>query len=133
MTALIVIIIIILILMLWSGKAHLFHNVSSGMPQLSGETDQLKPDEEWDEDWIRYQGKVYDYNENILSFLCMGIDMDNVLGEEQQGRDSGQANAIFLLVLNPDTQKMSIIAIDRNTMTEVDMYDQDNHFLDTVQ
>lgn len=115
------------------GKASLLKNASSQMPRLSEELDQPVPDEEWQEDWIRYQGKVYDYNENILSFLCMGIDVDDVLTEQQQGWDSGQADAIFLLVLNPDTKRMSIIAIDRNTMTDVDMYDQENHFLGTVQ
>ncbi len=116
-----------------SGKASLLKNASSGMPQFTDESMQLSPYEEWEEDWIRYQGKVYDYNENILSFLCMGIDVDNVLSEGQQGWDSGQADALFLLVLNPDSRKMSIIAIDRNTMTDVDMYDQDNLFLGTVQ
>lgn len=122
-----------LFLMARLGKSKLLENASSRMPRLSEELNNSLPDEEWQEDWIRYQGKVYDYNENILTFLCMGIDVDDVLREQQQGWDSGQADAIFLLVLNPDTKRMSIIAIDRNTMTDVDMYDQENHFLGTVQ
>lgn len=122
-----------LFLMARLGKASLLKNASSRTPQFSGEEEQLLPDREWEADWIRYQGKVYDYNENILTFLCMGIDVDDVLSDRQQGWDSGQADAIFLLVLNPDTRRMSIIAIDRNTMTDVDMYDQENNFLGTVQ
>jgi len=133
LAALILAVLAALFLIIRSGKANLLKNASSQMPQLSGETDQSAPDEEWDEDWIHYQGKVYDYNESILTFLCMGIDVDDVLSEQQQGWNSGQADALFLLVLNPDTQKMSVIAIDRNTMTDVDMYDPDNHFLGTVQ
>ncbi len=115
------------------GKSNLLKNASTEMPLIFSETDQTPPYGEWEEDWIRYQGKVYAYNENILSFLCMGIDVDHVLSEQQQGWNSGQADALFLLVLNPDTQRMSVIAIDRNTMTDVDMYDQDNLFLGTVQ
>lgn len=115
------------------GKASLFSNASSRMPQFSGEAEQDLPYVEWEEDWIRYQGKVYDYNENILSFLCMGIDVDNVLSQQQQGWDSGQADALFLLSLNPDARKMTIIAIDRNTMSDVDMYDENNNYLGTFQ
>lgn len=130
---LILIIAAALFLIVRLGRNSLLKNASSRMPQFSEDERRPLPDEEWEDDWIRYQGKVYDYNENILTFLCMGIDVDDVLSDGQQGWDSGQADAIFLLVLNPDTKKMSIIAIDRNTMTDVDMYDQDNHFLGTVQ
>lgn len=115
------------------GQASLQSNASSHMPRLSADDGPPAPDNTWEEDWVRYQGKVYDYNENILSFLFMGIDVDDVLSEEQQGWDSGQADALFLLVLNPDTRRITVIAIDRNTMTDVDMYDQENHFLATVQ
>lgn len=130
---LILVLVAALFLMARLGKASLIKNASSRMPQFSEDGGRPLSDEEWEDDWIRYQGKVYDYNENILTFLCMGIDVDDVLSDRQQGWDSGQADAIFLLVLNPDTRRMSIIAIDRNTMTDVDMYDQDNHFLGTVQ
>ncbi|MDE6517268.1 MAG: LCP family protein, partial [Acetatifactor sp.] len=133
LAALLLVITMVLLLMARLGKASLFKKASSQMPQFSEEEESLLPDREWEADWIRYQGKVYDYNENILTFLCMGIDVDDVLSDKQQGWDSGQADAIFLLVLNPDSRRMSIIAIDRNTMTDVDMYDQENHFLGTVQ
>lgn len=43
----------------------------------------------------------------------MGIDVNNVLSEEQQ--------------------KITVVAIDRNTMTDIDMYDSNNNFLGTVQ
>lgn len=133
LTALFAVLFITLLIANRSGRTSLLKNASSRMPRFSEELDQPLPDEEWQEDWIRYQGKVYDYNENILTFLCMGIDVDDVLSEQQQGWDSGQADALFLLVLNPDTKKMTIIAIDRNTMTDVDMYDRENNFLGTAQ
>lgn len=126
-------IILVLFSIMQLGRSNLIKNASSQKPQFSVAEDEPLPDTEWEDDWIRYQGKIYDYNENILTFLCMGIDVDTILDENQSGWDSGQADAIFLLVLNPDTQKISIIAIDRNTITDVDMYDQENHYLGTVQ
>jgi hypothetical protein len=33
-----------------------------------------EPDVVWQSDWVRYDGSVYDYNENINTFLIMGID-----------------------------------------------------------
>ena len=83
LTALLLVIVMALFIINRLGKASLLKNASSRMPQFSEELDQPMPDEEWQEDWIRYQGKVYDYNENILTFLCMGIDVDDVLSEQQ--------------------------------------------------
>ena len=48
------------------GKASLLKNASSRMPQFSDEAEPPPAEEAWEEDWIRYRGKVYDYNENIL-------------------------------------------------------------------
>lgn len=116
-------------------------NATSQMPVLSDNSDNsegavqeseaLKPDDAWEDDWIRYQGKVYDFNEDIITFLCMGIDVDDQIDKSQKGLKSGQADALFLLVLNPDSRKMSIIAIDRNTMTQIDTYDKDNKYVST--
>lgn len=119
------------------GKARLQKNATSQMPVLSENPEDgqpaevLEPDDTWEDDWIRYQGGVYDYNENIITFLCMGIDVDDQVDKSQKGLNSGQADALFLLVLNPDSKKMSIIAIDRNTMTEIDTYDKNNQYVST--
>lgn len=117
------------------GKMRLRQNASSQMPSLSnklnadGSAEEIpEPDDAWEEDWIRYNGQVYDYNENIMTFLCMGIDVDEELSDKQSGQNAGQADAIFLLVLNPDKKKISIMAIDRNTMTEINILDKDGAF-----
>lgn len=120
------------------GKARLQRNATSQMPVMAGnaeegqqETEVLEPDDTWEDDWIRYRGGVYDYNENILTFLCMGIDVNDEVDNSQKGLKAGQADALFLLVLNPDSRQMSIIAIDRNTMTQIDTYDNDNKYVST--
>lgn len=83
---------------------------------------------------VFYQGRAYDYNQDIMTFLVMGIDQRSETVQEQtQGYDGGSADAIFLVVLNPHIKKVKIIAIDRNTMTDVDIYDYYGTYLETVQ
>lgn len=126
------------IVMTEMGRTRLHRNASSQMPSAGALSEQeqtegtqqenLTPDDAWQDDWIRYNGQVYDYNENIMTFLCMGVDVQDKITEKQTGLASGQADAIFLLVLNPDTKEIHIIAIDRNTMTEIETYDDDGNF-----
>lgn len=120
------------LVMMEMGRARLQRNASSQMPALSENLDEeqgnLEADVAWEDDWIRYHGKVYDYNESILTFLCMGIDINDIVGDEQSGWQSGQADALFLLTLNPAEKQMYIIAIDRNTMTDVDVYNEDDTY-----
>lgn len=78
---------------------------------------------------IRYQGKIWTYNRDILTFLCMGIDKK---GEAQASDDlyrGGQADALFLVVLDQDEKKISIVGINRDTMTEISVYDQDGLYV----
>lgn len=83
---------------------------------------------------VYYKGKTYDFNKDILTFLVMGIDQKNeTVQEVSDAEDGGSADAIFLLVLNPHTKKMQILAIDRNTMTDVDIYDDYGAYKSTVQ
>lgn len=97
--------------------------ILEGIPQV----------EAWQDDWVTYQGKVYDYNEDILTFLFMGIDKnDETVQEMSEGTDGGQADALFLLVMDTHDQTVDIIGINRNTMTAIDMYDEEGKFVDTI-
>lgn len=77
----------------------------------------------WHEDWIRYNGKVYEYNDKLMTFLVMGIDKTGEVKEATTGKDGGQADAIFLVVANPDEKKLSLIGINRDTMVDIDALD----------
>ncbi len=81
--------------------------------------------------WVRYEGKSYSYNEDTFTFLFMGIDKEK---SENSGEyaDGGQADALFLLVLNPHEKAMTLIPINRSTMTAVDVYDEQGVHKDTV-
>lgn len=95
--------------------------------------DTIPQEEEWQEDWVRYQGQVYDYNEDILTFLFMGIDKnDGTVQKVAEGTDGGQADALFLLVMDPHDRTADIIGINRNTMAAIDMYDEQGQFVNTI-
>lgn len=89
------------------------------------------PEEEWKDGWVRYQGDVYAYNEDILTFLILGIDKSGEVSDAEDGIDGGQSDLLFLAVLDPHKGRLSVIAINRNTMAWVDRYDRDGSFLAT--
>lgn len=118
------------------GKARL-KKVSARQPELAAAEAAEAPTEEeievWQEGWVKYQGKIYAYNEDILTFLFMGVDQrSETVQEVADGSDGGQADALFLLVLNPHNQTASIIGINRNTMTEIDIYNEEGAYVNTV-
>ncbi len=74
----------------------------------------------WQDNWIAYDGKVYEYNENIFNFLVLGIDeKEGTVHETKDKTGGGQADALFLAVFNPDTQQIKLIGINRDTMVDV--------------
>jgi len=91
----------------------------------------IKPDN-WQEGDVRYQGVHYRYNEDILTFLFLGIDKLSEVKPVRDGMDGGQSDAIFLLVLNPHSKEISMIAIPRDTMTNIDVYDDNGLFVTTA-
>lgn len=99
--------------------------------QAGAEQEALEKAEEWRSGWVRYNGSVYEYNSDILTFLIMGIDSLKPVAEAKDGISGGQADGLFLLVMNPDLKEFSIIAINRNTVTDIDVYDEAGNFVGT--
>ena len=87
---------------------------------------------EWQEGWVKYKNQIYAYNEDILTFLIMGIDKTKNVKEVAEGTDGGQADALFLVVLNPHDDRLSVIGINRNTMTEIAIYDENGAFIKNI-
>ncbi len=119
------------------GKNHLMNSVVNAAPAI----EKIVPVEEtteeekvvWQDGWIKHNGKVYAYNEDIITFLVMGIDKSGDVKEVKEGTNGGQADAQFLLVLNPHKKSISVIGINRNTMADVDIYDNEGAYVDTVK
>ena len=120
------------------GKANLRSNVIAA-PKLENApvVVELQPTEEeaagWKEGWVKYNGQIYAYNEDILTFLVMGIDKNRDVKEVAAGTNGGQADALFLVVLNPHDDSLSVIGINRNTMTDVAVYDDNGAYVNTIK
>lgn len=86
----------------------------------------------WQEGWVKYQDTIYAYKEDILTFLIMGIDKNSDVKEEEEGTSGGQADALFLAVMDPGEKAIKVIGINRNTMTDIDVYNEGGAYLTTV-
>lgn len=118
-----------------SGKNSLKRGSGGAVPLLA-QSILSEPEvmgDSWQEGDVRYQGVHYRYNKDILTFLFLGIDKMEKVGPVQDGIDGGQSDAIFLLVLNPHNKEISVIGVNRDTMTDVDVYNQRGEFAGTAQ
>lgn len=65
---------------------------------------------------VTYEGKEYEYKDEIETFLVLGLD-------KQEGTDSNEngvyADFLMLFVFNNDTKQCSAIQINRDTVTRV--------------
>ena len=80
------------------GKSGIRKNISGEAPVLESTE---STEEGWQDGWIRYNGQIYAYNEDIMTFLVMGVDNDDVVKKAKDGLSGGQADAMFLAVMNP--------------------------------
>lgn len=79
--------------------------------------------EKWQEGVITHGGKSYIFNQDIKAYLIMGVDKDGEVTEVINYMNGGQSDAMFLLVTDASTQKMSVVSIHRNTMTRIEICD----------
>lgn len=118
------------------GKSNLKSMAAESVPELvqAQEEQTLSEQEkqEWKEGQVKYEGKIYAYNKDILTFLFMGIDKKHEVTEVAEGTNGGQADALFLLVLNPHDKSIRVIGINRNTMTDIDLYNDEGAYMTTV-
>lgn len=83
------------------------------------------------EDIIYYEGKAYRYRQNMINILCLGVDKSVAMAEEKTANSMGQSDAIFIVSLDQKNKRMRLLAIPRDTMTEVDIYDTADKYVET--
>lgn len=114
-----------------SGKYSLLSRTQGASPNLTDLAAENSPsilegmssqEYVWKEGWIRYNGKIYEYNSDIMTFLIMGIDKLTPVEAAEDATDGGQSDSLFLAVANPDDKSIKIIAVNRDTMVDVYMY-----------
>lgn len=128
-----------------SGRNRLYNMFKGQAPDLSqavGVVEGLDPedyagpdasDDNWQEGDVRYKGAIYRYNEDILTFLFLGIDDKGEVEVKEEGIEGGQSDAIFLLVLNPHNKEVSVIGVNRDTMTDIDVYNKWGDYMGTTK
>ena len=80
---------------------------------------------------LRYQGKTYAYKNDVMTFLIMGIDKTGQMEASEDLYEGGQADALFLMVLDPGEKTIRIVGINRDTMTEISVFDRNGLYAGT--
>ncbi len=80
---------------------------------------------------ITYDGKTYAFNEKVATVVLMGIDDFKSENPEEVIGTAGQADAIYIAVIDTLHSKVSILGVSRDTMAEVDVYNVDGEFVKT--
>lgn len=104
-----------------------------GMHESFGEevTEEEQQERQWQEGWIKYKDNIYEYNDDIMTFLIMGIDKRGDVEEAAEGTNGGQADALFLVAANSRDKTIKIIGINRNTMADIDFYNETGAYVTT--
>lgn len=102
---------------------------TTGQESESIVSDTETVSEKWQEGVITYNGKKYQLNRAISTYLYLGIDKDEKVAPAKDAVSGGQADAQFLLIVNDKTKTLSVLAINRNTMTDIEVYDEEGNSL----
>lgn len=84
--------------------------------------------------FITYKGKKYKYNEDVINFLCLGIDKEIPIEETVETPNistgsEGFADAIVIVSINIESSQIKMLAIPRDTIVPVKIVDSEGNFL----
>lgn len=103
-----------------------FHKKDSNI-KVSSDMDDISVE---DEDTVIYKEKPYTLNKDIVTVLFLGIKKDNLNKDLGYGRN-GEADTIFVAAVNTKNKKIKIIPIQRETMTDINLYSSSGSFSGT--
>ncbi|MCM1538740.1 MAG: LCP family protein [bacterium] len=134
---------IILFVMYQTGKHSLYAKAENSAPMSVNTQQELLDAREqaglaavqWQSDWIAMDGRIYEYNEDTINLLFLGIDHAGglVRDTDYSEWDAGQADAVFVLSLNPTDKTMKIVAIPRNSMVNLNIYGADGEVSEQIK
>lgn len=94
------------------------------------ETQEAEESYELQEGQIRYNGKTYQYKDNLMNILCLGIDSRDGIAKEKTPGKAGQADCVILAVLDDEAKTIQLINISRDSMVPVHVYATDGSFVE---
>ncbi len=83
--------------------------------------------------FITYNDKKYRYNEDVINFLCLGIDKEIPIEEKAaipqlESGSEGFADTIVLFSVNVESGKIRLLAIPRETITPIKIMKSNGEF-----
>lgn len=108
------------------GRNRLQKNASTEGPTMTEQPDSIVKEKyvsKWQEGWVSLDDKIYEYNDEIRTFLVLGIDNAHKGGDKKYDEltDGGQADGIFLVIIDPTDRTMKVLAVNRDTDVDVVM------------
>lgn len=95
------------------------------MEEIAEEAEILLPES----GQILYNGKLYEYNDDLLVFLCLGVDSRQDIQLEKIPGAGGQADTIILAVMDEKEKSLKLVNISRDTMTKIKIYDSNGIYM----
>jgi LCP family protein required for cell wall assembly len=72
---------------------------------------------------LEQDGQVYQYNDQMIHILCLGIAKNSIMEAPVEDATSvGQSDAVYLLSYDTKKKAWSALSIPRDTMVSVEMY-----------
>lgn len=134
---------ITLLIMHRAGKSSLYAKAGSDATiAVNSEEEKLIAQEkaklsarQWQSDWIVMDDRIYEYNKDLINLLFLAVDVAGGLESETDYRDwnAGQADAVFILSLNPADKTMKIVAVPRNSMVDLNIYGTDGRIQEQIR
>lgn len=78
---------------------------------------------------VFYNGKTYRLNENITSIACLGVDKETLGTYGNKVGTGGQADTNMVIAIDTATGEITIIAIPRDIMVDIDLYSVGGEYL----
>ena len=141
-------VIVVILVNIWrsTGRAGLLHhaqgssidaaeNMQKAANEINDRTGAEASQEEDDvyelqEGQIRYNGKTYQYKDNLMNILCLGIDSRDGIAKEKTPGKAGQADCVILAVLDDEAKTIQLINISRDSMVPVHIYATDGSYVE---
>lgn len=110
--------------------AQAMQEAAAGKNSEASGTQEAEENYELQEGQIRYDGKTYQYKDNLMNILCLGVDSRDGIAKEKTPGKAGQADCVILAVLDDDAKTIQLINISRDSMVPVHVYATDGSFVE---
>ena len=110
--------------------AHAMQEAANEKNSETSATQEAEESYELQEGQIRYNGKTYQYKDNLMNILCLGIDSRDGIAKEKTPGKAGQADCVILAVLDDEAKTIQLINISRDSMVPVHVYATDGSFVE---